>query len=497
VDLKAQVSRSIDRYDLLSAGDTVVVGVSGGVDSLCLLSIMCELAPAYGVTLHVGHLNHLLRPEAAGEAITVQSLCEDWSVPCSVGALDVRALALSEKLTLEEAARLARYRYLGGLARQIGATSVAVGHQTDDQAETVLMHLLRGSSLAGLQGMRPLAWLDEGPLDHDQEGSRDPQRIRLIRPLLGIRRAQLEAYAAEQGLEPVTDALNNDRRYLRNRIRHDLLPVLEAYNPNVRTALCRTAEAMAGEFELLQLAVQDAWDRTVVQSDGARVAYDRRRLAAEPLAMQRALLRRGVGSLRGSLKDLSWTQVAGAVGVVRDGAVGAQAEMIGGLVLTVGYDCVWLAGKGTPRPSESRPRIGGELMPTVPGSLMLPDGEWRFVSELLCRSLLTAGWWQGLGPYHAWLDADRLGEPLRLRPRRSGDGLVPLGMQGAQTVKELMINCKVPAQERETVPILVAGGDEIIWVAGLRIDGRLAVGEETTRVLHVWFEPRSPNLEGR
>jgi tRNA(Ile)-lysidine synthetase-like protein len=284
VDLKAQVSQTIDRYELLPVGDTVVVGVSGGVDSLCLLALLCELAPAYGVTLHVGHLNHLLRPEAAGEAITVRSLCEHWSLPCSVGALDVRSLASTEKLTLEEAARLGRYRYLGGLARQVGATSVAVGHHADDQAETVVMHLLRGAGLAGLRGMRPLALLDEGQSDRDQEAPGASHRIRLIRPLLSITRAQLEAYASERGFAPAIDALNNDRRYLRNRVRHELLPVLQTYNPQIRASLCRTAEALAGDFELLQSAVEEAWDRTVRQSDSARVVFHRRRLWAETQA---------------------------------------------------------------------------------------------------------------------------------------------------------------------------------------------------------------------
>jgi tRNA(Ile)-lysidine synthetase-like protein len=497
VDLKAQVSQTIDRYELLPVGDTVVVGVSGGVDSLCLLALLCELAPAYGVTLHVGHLNHLLRPEAAGEAITVRSLCEHWSLPCSVGALDVRSLASTEKLTLEEAARLGRYRYLGGLARQVGATSVAVGHHADDQAETVVMHLLRGAGLAGLRGMRPLALLDEGQSDRDQEAPGASHRIRLIRPLLSITRAQLEAYASERGFAPAIDALNNDRRYLRNRVRHELLPVLQTYNPQIRASLCRTAEALAGDFELLQSAVEEAWDRTVRQSDSARVVFHRRRLWAETQASQRALIRQGVQVLRGSTKELSWKQVAGAVEIVRNGSVGAQAEMPGGLVLTMGYDDVVLARGIAPWTAASLPRIQCELTLTVPGAQTLPDSEWRVVSELLSRSSPPVDYRQRVGPYHAWLDADRLEGPVRMRPRRSGDLLRPVGMGGSQTVKELMINCKVPAHERSTVPILVSGRDELVWVAGLRIDGRFTVGEETTHVLHVWFEPCSPGEEGR
>lgn len=497
VGLKARVKATIEQHGLLSPGETVVVGVSGGVDSLCLLALLRELAPEYGVALHVGHLNHLLREEACDEAARVQALCATWSIPCTVGAVDVRAVAQTQRLSLEEAARKARYRYLGTLAREVGANAVAVGHQADDQAETVLMHLLRGAGLSGLRGMQPLTWLDAAELRSDEvDLEQSSPRIRLIRPLLGVWRQELQAYADATGLEPVSDVSNSDHTFFRNRLRHELLPVLETYNPKIRDVLCRTAEALAGDHELLERAVQDAWVRTVVASDTNMVQYDRARLLFEGPGMQRALVRRGVQWLRSSVRDLSWSHVAGALAVLHEGNVGARATLPGGLLLTLGYDRVLLAGAEVAWPSEDRPRIDRDLTLNIPGMCTLPDGRWRVGAEYLARTALPADWRKGFGPYHAWLDADRLDHPVHLRPRRTGDRLMPLGMQGSQSVKELMIDCKIPAQERESLPIL-ACGTGVAWVAGLRIDGRFAIGDGTVRVLHLWFEPHAPDEEER
>ena len=390
---------------------------------------------------------------------------------------------------MEEAARTARYGFLGQLARQIGAHSIAVGHQADDQAETVLMHLLRGAGLAGLGGIRPLSWLDEERPESVNAGTdMEAGRLRLVRPLLGVTREQLRLYATAEGLVPLMDPSNADRTFFRNRLRHELLPLLETYNPSIRAVLCRTAEALAGDHELLQIAVQEAWEATVLSSDPEMVLYDRAVLAALPLPMQQALLRRGVQCLRRSLRDLSWTHVADATAVLGGGHVGQRATLPGGLQLTLGYDRVMLAAAGTGWPPADCPRLRGELILSAPGTCTLLNGGWRVVSEVVDRTDLPVDWRKGPTRYHAWLDADCLAWPLRLRARRAGDRLMPLGMQGSQSVKELMVNCKVPAHERGTLPILECATG-LVWVAGLRLDRRFSIVEGTSSVLHIWFEP--------
>jgi len=349
------------------------------------------------------------------------------------------------------------------------------------------MHLLRGTGLSGLAGMRPASWLDDALQVSDGVPSQD--RIRLIRPLLYVTRTQLEDYARANHLEPVVDASNMDRSFLRNRVRHDLLPELESYNPGIREALCRMAEAAAGEMQLAETATDEAWPVTALLALPDRVIFDRHRLEQAPAPLQRALIRRGVLRVRGSLRDLSWAQVDAATEFLRRGHTGGRVSLGGGLVFALGYDRALLGTEDAAWPVEDRPRLDRRVE-FVPGeSIALPGGRWRVRSAYLEVTSLPVDW-RSLGPYHAWLDVDCLQDPLEMRPRRPGDRLSPLGMVGTQTVKEIMINGHVPAQEREAVPVLTAAG-RVVWVAGLRLDRHYAITQNTTRVLHVWFEEQS------
>jgi len=488
VSVLQEAQEAIERYGMLNRGGTVILGISGGIDSLCLLSVMRALATEYEISLHVGHLNHGIRREAARDAEWVQDQCRRWAIGCTVGTEDVPTLARERGLSLEETARQARYAFLAAVARELNADTVAVGHNADDQAETVLMHLLRGAGLAGLRGMRPVAWLDEERPSARAVSGAGRERVRLVRPLLTIPRAELELYAAEQGLKPVEDVTNADTAYLRNRIRHELLPLLQDYNPSIRAILCRTAEALAGDEQLLERSIRKAWDQIVAYRDSARIVYQREALMRCPDAMRRALLRRGIYELRQSLRDVSWINVRDAIDVLSSGRVGARATLPGGLRLAIGYEQVLLCEDGSTWPLDDRPRMSGALSLTVPGLWLLPDERWAVCTEW-CDPIKPGGWLSGAGALHAWLDADRAGQALSLRTRQSGDRLQPLGISGSQTVKKLMIDRRVPAYERDAVPILVSNG-RIIWVAGVQIDRECAVTARTARVLHVWFERR-------
>ncbi|MHB1293430.1 MAG: tRNA lysidine(34) synthetase TilS [Anaerolineae bacterium] len=488
MSLLQTVRETIDAHALLLPEDIIVVGVSGGVDSLCLLHLLRELAGEYRVRLHVAHLDHGLRGETSAEdAAFVADLCRAWGVPCTLERADVPALAAARGLAIEEAARQARYGFLASLARRLGARTVAVAHHADDQVETVLMHLLRGSGLAGLRGMRPLSWVDELRLGDDEPPpALAAARIRLIRPLLRVRRADLESYAREHDLQPRFDLSNLDKTYFRNRLRHELIPYLETYNPNVREVVARTAEILAADYEYLRGQLEQVWPKVVRRESAEALALERAALLALPLALQRSVLREAVHRLRHSLRNINLVHIDDALQVVHRGQVGSSATLPGGLLLTVDYNEIVVAPEGYTPPPPDRPWTPTEpLSVAAPGETALPGGEWVLAARLLARRDLPAGWDANPQLYLAYLDADRLGKPLILRRRAAGDWFVPLGMgRHRQRLRDFLINAKVPRRERETLPLLVCGAD-IAWVAGWRIDERFAVHSATERVLEI------------
>ncbi|MBN1400760.1 MAG: tRNA lysidine(34) synthetase TilS [Anaerolineae bacterium] len=503
MDVVRQVRAAIARYEMFRVGDTVVVGVSGGPDSLCLLHVIVRLASEYRVGVQVGHLNHGIRGQAAREdARFVAALCAEWGIPCRVERRDVPELARARGTSLEEAARQERYAFLGELARAVGGRTVAVGHNADDQVETVLMHFLRGSGLAGLRGMPPVAWLDALRLGREpsSEISDEGERIRLVRPLLSVPRAEIERYCAQVGLTPRFDRSNLDQTFARNRVRHELIPLLESYNPNIREVLPHTAEALSGDYQVLRQLVQKSWDAVVRHADQVAVHYDLEALRALPLGLQRSLLREGIHRLRFSLRNINWVHVEDAVKLMERGQVGARATLPRGLELTLGYDEAVLASQGYTPTGEERPRIAQALAISLPGCYMLPHGRWRLAGHIMDRDELPEDWERNCDRFTAYLEAGRLQGELLLRPRQSGDWFYPLGLGHRQSIRTFMINAKIPAQERDTVPLLIADPEacapaeaEIVWVVGWRIDARYAISADTRRVMAIHVQRIDPD----
>ncbi|HUV94142.1 MAG TPA: tRNA lysidine(34) synthetase TilS [Anaerolineae bacterium] len=496
MSLIRQVQQTIDAHGLLLPRDTVVLGVSGGPDSLCMLDVLRRLAPTYHASLHVAHLHHGIRGQDADEdSAFVAELCRGWGVPCKVERIDVPALAQRRGLAIEEAARQARYAFLRSCAHAVDAESVAVAHNADDQVETVLMHFLRGAGLAGLRGMRPLAWMDELRLRANfLESPPGPQaRIRLIRPLLEVSRQEIEKYCREQGLQPRFDRSNLDQTYFRNRLRHELIPFLETYNPNVRQVLRRTAEVVAADYELLRVHLARTWPDVVRSESDVAITFDLNALRSLPLGLQRSIMREGIHRLRRSLRNISFVHVDDAVRIVREGKVGAIATLPRRLALTLDYEQAILAEEGFEPPAPTVPRITAEGLPvSVPGTTTLPDTDWRVTTRLVEHKSLPRNWPQNTDPYLAYVDASRIraGSRLTLRPRREGDWFEPLGLRGRrQRLGDYCINAKIPSRERATLPLLVCGehGEDIVWVVGYRLDARYAVGADTESVLVVRF----------
>jgi tRNA(Ile)-lysidine synthase len=485
-DLLPQVRAYARRHGMFAHGQAVVAGVSGGPDSLCLLHLLTRLARALDLRVCVAHLNHGLRgAESDADAEFVRQVAADWGWPCAVERADVAALAAQPGVSVEEAAREARYAFLARVAVAAGTDVIAVGHHADDQAETVLMHFLRGSGVAGLRGMLPVTELAEYRL-RAVPGPVPSSGLYLVRPLLGVSRAAITDYCREHELSPRTDSSNADTTYYRNRLRHELLPLLEIYNPAVREVLAHTAAVMAGDHEVLAVELSRIWARVMIAVEPAAVTFDLTAWRGLSIGLQRATVREAIHRLRRSLRNINWEHVEAAVWLAREGHAGQAATLAAGLELQIGYDTLRIADEAATPAVEDAPQVSGPVELAAPGLTELAGG-WRVSVGRFARADLPPNYTANADGWSAWLDADAVGATLTLRPRVPGDRLQPLGM-GGHTVRlnELMINLKTPRHARAGWPIL-AGRAGIAWACGLRVDERAAVREDTLSAWQIRF----------
>ena len=436
-----------------------VVGVSGGVDSLVLLHILAQLVPHDH--LLAAHLNHGWRDTAVLDAQFVAQTAAAWGVACAIETVNVVAQAQERGQSLEEAGRQARYRFFARLAHETNATAVLVAHHADDQAETVLLNLLRGTGLAGLSGMKPASPMPEAP------------EIVLLRPFLTISRADIETYSQQHGLTPVHDSTNADTTFLRNRIRHHLLPQLATYNPQFATHLRQLAEIAATDEAYLDQLAAENWPTLVQEQSEGEVFLHRDRWLALPLALQRRMLRRAVAVLRPSLADIIFLAIEQARLVAERGQVGAQSSLPGDLVLRVDYGRLHItATNSRPNPDKWPQVPAGALLPLkVPGTTQLANN-WIIETSLLPQ-IDPAQAAENQDPWVAYLAADATG--LTVRGRYPGERMTPLGMNGrSASLKEIMVNRKISAPWRPNWP-LVSSADHTLWLVGHQIDERAKI----------------------
>ncbi|MEW5957521.1 MAG: tRNA lysidine(34) synthetase TilS [Chloroflexota bacterium] len=494
-DLPVLVAEFCQKHRLLARQDKVVVGVSGGPDSLCLLHLLDTLKAELQLSLIVAHLNHQLREaDAQADEDFVRETAAAWQLPIRVETQNVAALAAARKQSVEETARQVRYAFLGRVAAEAGAAKIAVGHTADDQVETVLMHFLRGSGLAGLRGMRPMtnmAGLRLHP--HDRPAFEAEPSPRLIRPLLEVARADIEAYCRRYGLTPRQDYSNQDTTFFRNRLRHELIPTLATYNPNIRQVIQNMAQVITAEVELLTDQLDQIWPMVVRKASPARIELDRQLWLNLPLAQKRSTLRQAVHQLRRSLRDVNFEHIENAIAVIEKADTGAKATLPQGLMLTVDYHRLIIADKqASAGPPPEFPHLSeAQVVPVnVPGLTPLPPTPWQLRADLLLPDELEPQRLEQAGPWEAYLDAAMVASAPVLRARRPGDTFCPFGLKGhRQKVNEFMINKKIPLNWRNLIPLLVAN-DQILWICGYHPDERACLRRTTQQVIHLKFEQK-------
>lgn len=486
------------------AAATVVVAVSGGADSLCLLGTLVALRdmrhPNAPGDLVVATLDHGMRGQTGAEdARWVQTLAEGLGLRCVVEHADTLARARSAHLSPEDAARRVRYAFLRRVAREVGAARICVGHTLDDQAETVLLRLLRGSGLDGLSGMRPV-------------------RGDLARPLLNLTHAQSVAYCAARGWLPREDLTNRDERYLRNRVRRRLLPLLEAYNPNVRRTLARNAAYIADDQAFLEAATDVSWAAAVTEATPTRVALRLPALREAAPALRRRLLRRAVAMLRDAAADdagglgLEARHVALIERFLTSGRTGRALTLSNGLRARLDYDTLTLLCVTPATPAATEPDAASEWTLTIPGVAEAAPLGWRVRAAALTTPPGLEG--DALPPIpreppapHAgtaaaihraelrvYVDAERLPDTLSVRAWRPGDRMRPLGMARDKKLQDVFSDAKVPREARHRLP-LVCAGDRIVWVAGVRLADDYKLSQATRSIVALQAEPLSAETE--
>ncbi|MFH0942235.1 MAG: tRNA lysidine(34) synthetase TilS [Chloroflexota bacterium] len=455
----------IQKHCLVAGGEPLLVAVSGGPDSVCLLHLLAGLHDQ-DLSLHIAHLNHKLRPEADDEASYVAGLARKLQLPATIDERDVKSHQKKHRQSLEEAARQVRYQFLAEVARDIGASRVAVAHTRDDHVETILLHLVRGSGTRGLKGLEPLSkWRDKATGDE----------ITVVRPLLETSRQETLDYCAEHHLEPRLDASNLSLSPLRNRLRHQLIPLLKSYNPAVSEALVRLGHIAGDDIAHLANEAARLWPG-VAEEKNESIAFNRDGFDRLPVVPQRYLLRLALEKMAGDLKDIESRHLEEMMMKVLDKPAGRKISLPGGIVFLSDYDCYRFT-RDIPRLAPY-PALEGETALAVPGTTRFAG--WRFAASVITPGAMKPE----ADPLTAYFDFDRTGSELSVRGRRRGDRFEPLGLDASKKVGEFMISAKIPSYLRERVPLVVSR-EGIIWLVGYRTDERVKVTPKTKRILRL------------
>jgi len=485
--LEKKTLKKVQQEHLLQAGEKVVVAVSGGPDSMALLHVLARLAPVLDITLAAVYVNHGLRPdEAEKEETLVAAAADALGLDFFSGAVDVKGLAAGQKYSIEHAARLLRYDFLEKTAREYGARKIGLAHTADDQAEEILLRLLRGTGRKGLSGMKTF------------------RAGRFIRPFLHFPKSDLLDYLAAYSIPFQLDSSNTQDLYLRNRIRNQLLPYLASrYNPDIRQTLTRTAAILQDEEKLLETLTAAAFTQTVttVREDPAQahagtisgdvastqtLQLSLDLFTMQPRALQRRLLEKCCWRMACEPRS---RQIEQLLQLAMPGSPPGSLHLSDGLRVAKTKEhltFMYPQGRGPFRGSLSA-GTGGEIPETgipAPGSYEFPALDKRLLVEDIVDTLPKSG---DVFPTGEYLDAALFSFPLALRSPNPGDRFHPLGAPGSKKVFDFLSEQKIDRQQRSRVPVL-SSDDSILALPGLRIDHRFRITEQTTHAVRVRWE---------
>lgn len=454
--MKSKVLDNIIKYNLINSETTVIAGVSGGYDSMVMLDILKDYSAAIGFEIIVAHVNHMHRgTEADGDEEHVRAYAGEHGLKFESIRKSMDDYAAEHSISPEDAGRRIRYEFFNSLASAHPNSVIAVAHNLDDQAETVLLNLIRGSGLRGLTGM---TFKSEN----------------IIRPLLNISRAEIEAFAGEQGIAHREDRTNTENVYRRNSIRNQLIPFIEReYNPEFTKTVFRMSEILQDQEEIINSATGAALDGILISSQDDKYVVNKAGFNKLEKSIRNNIIRSIITDLLGSVDGFDKTHIDQFTATALRPS--GKKMSIGGIKLSVVYEHIIIEIKKSVEEETSK----SEIMIDTDKFGVYKFGKWEIEAEHFPKTKSRYKEKRDI----VYLDADKLDSKLVVRTRRPGDTMSPLGMDGTKKIKNLMIDMKVEPGERENIPIITTQSGDIIWVSMLRRSNKYVVTEQTQNIL--------------
>lgn len=451
------VYETIKKYNMLESGDKVVVGVSGGADSLCLLHLLNQLSTSLEIKLRAAHLNHGIRGVAADrDEKFVEGFAKELGIPVYTKHIDIKEYAKQNRMTVEEAGREARYSFFEEVLVKSDADKIAVGHNKNDNIETFLLNLLRGSGMEGLKGIEP----DKG---------------KIIRPLIRVSRQEIEEYCGENSLNFRTDETNTETIYTRNKVRINLIPYLkDNFNPNIIDSLNRTAELIYDDNEFLNSLSYHNYEDCLISAGSDMIWLDVKKFNRLHGSIKRRVLRIAIEKVKGSLKAVQKNHIDQAVNLAEKVRTGTGINIPKDIMIRIEYGKLVISTVHRTDEIQFSRRI------PIPGEIEIPE-----LSAVLRASIVkpeNAGKIAPCNKEVCMLDYQKIGGELFVRNKRNGDVIRPSGMKGRKKLKDYFIDEKVPREQRIRVP-LVTIGNEVVWIVGMRFSEEFKVTNHTKEVL--------------
>ncbi|RKD33883.1 tRNA lysidine(34) synthetase TilS [Thermohalobacter berrensis] len=466
--MKNKVINTIKKYKLIEKGDNVLVGVSGGPDSMALLYILYEIRDYINFNLYVAHVNHGVRgKEADRDEEFVKKVCSKLDIPFYSKKVDMEEFAKKNRLSQEEAGRKIRYSFFREIIKKLGKGKIAVAHNKNDQAETLLMRFIRGTGIDGLKGM-------------------DYINGDIIRPLLDVERKEIESFLENSGIKARIDKTNLKPIYKRNKIRLELIPYIrENFNENIINTLFRTSTIMKVESDFLENYSKKIQNEVLKNKGKNEVSIDRDKFLEQHIAIKNRILRNCIENIKGNLKGIEEKHISDMITLIKEGSTGKRIDLPNNLIIRISYDTIIIEKKKKSNKKK-------ELYYTVKinGITEVEDFGFEISTKVLHKDDFKM---ESKNKFIKYFDYDKIKDNLYIRNRKPGDIFKPLGMRGRKKLKDFFIDEKIPREKRDLIPLLV-DKENILWVIGYRISEQYKITNKTKRILVVEYKNNKEEL---